>query len=412
MHDEDELLEQDRPLLPRRLRLAALAAAVLAVAALVVARTRPHPAPHHPAAPPPPTTSGPSALTAQQPWPTAPDACGGSTEVPIVSSAPPAERTGLRLLIGGARLRTVDFDRGTVRPVGGPGLRPHEFVTGLSGGTPPYALTGVCTGVGDMRAIEIGTGGRATPVALPGSVATVFADGTHSWAAAFPDDFHARGYLEPVGGGRRVWLPQRFTPTAITDGIAFGSLPTAGRAPGELLLVDAATGAVRGRLGRGFALAGGSGVAVWTAGCLLDDVRRPCVLHSRAVRGGPTSRYLIPSPPAYTAATISPDGRLLAFTVARGVLDVRYGFGHPLPPTEIAILHLDHGWLQIVPGVEIPAKVSPGLAFSPDSHWLVAALDAGARTRLLAWRPVLGRPYEAARIPGRTWGRTPVAVLS
>ncbi|MFM9755310.1 hypothetical protein ACKI1I_47040, partial [Streptomyces turgidiscabies] len=45
-------------------------------------------------------------------WPTAPGACGADTPLPIVSSAPFAEHTGIQALLGGDRLRLVDFDSG------------------------------------------------------------------------------------------------------------------------------------------------------------------------------------------------------------------------------------------------------------------------------------------------------------
>ena len=73
--------------------------------------------------------------------------------------------------------------------------------------------------------------------------------------------------------------------------------------------------------------------------------------------------------------------------------------GHPLPPLDIATLQLDTGRLEIVPGIELPAKSQPALAFSKEG-WLVIALDAGSRTRLLAWHPGLRHAYETAALPG------------
>jgi hypothetical protein len=64
-----------------------------------------------------------------------------------------------------------------------------------------------------------------------------------------------------------------------------------------------------------------------------------------------------------------------------------------------------------VPGIEVPARTSPRLAFTPDSRWLVIALNAGPQTRLLAWRSGLADPYESKPIPGQTWGPPPLVVL-
>jgi hypothetical protein len=108
----------------------------------------------------------------------------------------------------------------------------------------------------------------------------------------------------------------------------------------------------------------------------------------------------LPRPPGFSAAALSPDGRLLAFALERRGQDPRYEQGHPLPPADIAVLHLDTGTLEIVPGIELPAKTVLALAFSRDDRWLMIALDAGSRTRLLAWRSHLPHPYETRPVPG------------
>jgi hypothetical protein len=68
------------------------------------------------------------------------------------------------------------------------------------------------------------------------------------------------------------------------------------------------------------------------------------------------------------------------------------------------VLHLDTGRLEIVPGIEVPAATvsapasSPGMAFSADGRWLMIALNAGQKIRLLAWRSGLAHPYESKPI--------------
>jgi hypothetical protein len=132
------------------------------------------------------------------------------------------------------------------------------------------------------------------------------------------------------------------------------------------------------------------------------------VLHSRSVTGGPTASYRFPRP-AFDGV-ISPDRRLIALTLERPDLDTRFE-GHPIPPSDIAVLHLDTGQLEIVPRVEVPAKIFPGRAFAADGRWLVIALDAGPKTRLLAWRSGLGQPYESKPIAGPTMEPLPILVL-
>jgi hypothetical protein len=107
---------------------------------------------------------------------------------------------------------------------------------------------------------------------------------------------------------------------------------------------------------------------------------------------------------------LSPDGRLIAFTLERARQDPRFDQGHPIPPTDVAVLHLDTAELDVIPGIELPAKSLPAMTFSPDSRWLVMALDAGTKTRLLAWRPGLTRAYEARSVPGRVYPPVAMAI--
>jgi hypothetical protein len=85
---------------------------------------------------------------------------------------------------------------------------------------------------------------------------------------------------------------------------------------------------------------------------------------------------------------------------------------HPFPPSGIAVLHLNSCRLDPVPGVVLPPKEAPNMAFSADSRWLAVALDAGRSTRVLAWRPGLHRAYETRPVPGSTYGTPALAVLT
>lgn len=82
-----------------------------------------------------------------------------------------------------------------------------------------------------------------------------------------------------------------------------------------------------------------------------------------------------------------------------------------MPPSDIAIIDLDTGALDVVPGIELPAKMSPGLAFSADGRWLVIALNAGTNTRLLAWQHGLIDPYESTPVAGFVLGAPAIVVL-
>jgi hypothetical protein len=109
---------------------------------------------------------------------------------------------------------------------------------------------------------------------------------------------------------------------------------------------------------------------------------------------------------------MSPDGQLLAFALQRAAPDPRYDPGHPLPPSDLAVLHLDSGQLQLVPGLELAPKSPAGYAFSADSRWLVIALNEGVRTRLLVWQPGSSKPMQSpAELPGKLATRPPIVVL-
>jgi hypothetical protein len=325
--------------------------------------------------------------------------------LPIVSSTPAKERTGIKVLLGGAQLRAVDFDTGRAAPLPRSPLRPGEFVRDLISASHTYAVVAGCT-FRQPRAYRIGADESAHVFTFSGPFATpVFADGTHAWGIKYPDQQHPNGFLIPLDGGKRVRLPAAFWPDAITNGVVAG---VAGSSP-SVLLVDAATGHAGANLGYGSVLAAGHGLVLWTDACDIgSDKPQPCTVHRRSVTGSATSSIRLPRPPM--AGIVSPDGRQVAFTLERAGPDARYQ-SSDLLPNDIAILHLDSGTLEIVPGIETSAKEGRGLAFTPDSHWLVIALDAGPNTRLLAWRSGLAHPYESMPIAGKGLGFPPIVVL-
>ena len=411
MGDEEELLEPGRPPLSRRKRLGALLLAVLTVSTLIAIRAWPR-STHPSAAVPPATTAGsvvlpapaPAPETTSRPWPTTAGACGSDAELPIVSSTPLNEHTGIRVLLGGGLLRTVDFDTGRVTAMPRAGLRPGEFVDDLEVASQPYAATTTCN-FPPPRVLRVGAG--TSVVTLPGSVDRVLSDGTHAWAVTSPKEHKPRGLLIPLDGGHQVRLPANFYPEASASGVIVGVLETLSAGPESVMLVDATTGSVRANLGKGWPIAAGNGLVLLAKGCdAASDT--PCTLSRISVTGGAAASYRLPRP--VYEGVVSPDRRLIALTLERPTLDARFE-GHPIPPNDIAILHLDTGRLEIVPGIEVPAKTSPGLAFAADSRWLVIALSAGSKTRLLAWRSGLTHPYESKPIAGQTLQRPPILVL-
>jgi hypothetical protein len=367
--EDEELLHNPR--LPRRGRATVLLLAGLAVAALIVVRVSPH-ARHHEA---PPGS-----------WPEAAGACG-RTPLPLVSSAHPGERTGTRLLVGGDRLRTVVFDTGQWRDSPSPHLDRGEFVTAFE---PGYVATVRCA---DSRARVLRRADGRTTVVSQGAVALSPRDAVVCCKPA----------VVPVNGGRPVWLPPDFQAETIAGDLIIGQDSTG------LVLVDATTGRVRTHVGVGAPVAANDRVLVWTGTC--DNPTNPCPMHRRVLATGATSDYLVPRSPRPLDAQLNHDGRRIAFTLRRAEPDPRFRAEYPAPPADIAILHFETGRVEIVPGIEVPPAGHVALAFSTDDRWLVIALNAGPRIRLLAWRSGLTRPYESTPVAARALGAPPLAVL-
>jgi hypothetical protein len=411
----EELLGPTRPLLPRRVRHVAIGLLVLGLAAGVAVAAWPDENHDRPgAAPTSRSLPGPTPAPTAEPhrtWPTARAACDEQSELPLVTRAVPARaRTGISVLIGGAGITRLDFDSGRAeRPVRFTVSR-DEYVGTLAGGASLRIVTYNCRGpdAGRPRLFEASRTG-VTAVPAPRRIDDFLIDGPRMWGLHWAPDGLSPDILIPLDGGKPVRLPTRFVPEAITEGVLVGNFARSSNGPGQLLLVDATSGQVRRSLGAGQLLAASNGVLVWTTGCDAE-LPAPCRAHRQAIRGGPVATYPLPRPPAGSATSISPDGRYLAFALERAGPDPRFANQHPFPPADLAVLNLSSGEVETVPGIEIPAKYSAALAFTGDG-WLVIALAAGTRTRVLAWRPGLPHPMETRPVAGLITPPPPLLVL-
>jgi hypothetical protein len=399
-HDQEEVLEVGKASRPGR-RRAGWILVLVAVLTLVVLRASTDRPPHQAV----PSTTPSEAINAipygrtATAWPTAPGACGADTLLPIVSSAPPAEHTGIQVLLGGDRLRLVDFDSGHATTLPDAVVRPGEYAAVLAGDPiTAYATTGSCNETAPYAMLRISVDHRVSVIRPLAPTEWTLTDGHQVWIASFASDIdNPYGTIVRVAGGQRVRLPLGFYASAIVGDTIVGLLqPDPSISPTWLALVDARTGRLQVKLEQHVApLAAGAGQVFWTSGC--HDDASPCTLHGRLIDGGETRGSPLPGPAC--CGVVSPDGTRIAFLMERASSDSRFD-GHPLPPMDIAIMQLDTGRLGIVPGIELPAKSQPGLAFVGRGDWLVIALDAGSRTRLLAWRPGLRQPYETNALPG------------
>jgi hypothetical protein len=351
----------------------------------------------------PPPDSPTSVQPTLAPWPTADSTCDGNVQLPIVTSSKATERTGLHILVSGGSLSSVDFDARVVTPVPHVSVPSGEYVVSLAQADATYAVTDRCgiAGPNGRHIVRIAADGRTRMDALRLNGIVIF-DETSAWSVRYPDDPHElTGSVSRLASSKRVALPADFAPVGVSDGVLVGNASGSADGRGAVELVDPSTGAVREQLDRGQVLAVGSGVVVWTVGCDIS-LERPCNGFSRRIAGGPVTRFALPRPPGPALAAVSRDGRQLAFTLENPSSQSPYDQGHPLPPVDIAVAHLDTGVLEVVPGIELPTKVPPGVAFSPDGRWLVMALNAGTKTRVLAWRHGLPQPLETTCVRGAT----------
>jgi hypothetical protein len=172
-------------------------------------------------------------------------------------------------------------------------------------------------------------------------------------------------------------------------------------------LLDPRTGAVLRRLGAGSPLgAAGHVLLVSRHGCAGPPARGPCTLESVNLDTGrpeataelPAGR--IPVSADLASPVFSPDGTLAAFQLARAKPDHRFAAAAAGVPSDVAVLHLRTGQLDIVPGLELPPLSWAGLAFSATGNWLLATVSLGSHGELLAWRPGMPGPALVASLPG------------
>jgi hypothetical protein len=360
------------------------------------------------------TVASPTESPSPPAWPHGSGACGWTAYKPLMSPQPLTERTGARVLVGGYGVRLVDADAGTARPVTGiPSDQQHVTSELVSAAGAVYALSARCDGTGSrVYRVENGT---AHPVA-GGSGGFLLAGPTRAWTVTYPDDPTGRVVLGLLGTGRSLTLPPEADPRADTSAGLVVAVrhrnPISGRPP-DVVVLDPATGRpVRG-LGAGRTLAAhGTQILMLLGRCDEGDAVPTCTVARVDLRTAQVlDRYPLPNGRApVDAGTVSRDGRLVAFQLGRGHPDPRFDQGDPLPPSDVAVLHLDNGRLDIVPGLELAPKTSAGLVFTADGGWLFATVSDGDHAHVLGWHPGLGAPRAVARLSGPVAWAPPVVI--
>jgi len=383
---------------PRWVWAVAGVAAVAVLAGVVVART----GPHHAAASSPTsaTTPGPGSRTpagrAAQ-WPSAAGACGSTVSLPQIQLAGQLTRFPVQVLVGGTGVRQA-----TLGAVSGPvpGLPGHgRLVTNLVAGPgAAYAFDVPCpTSSGSVRVYRVVTGAAHRL----GITASALLGGPHqAWAVAYPP----RVRLTALNGGRVITLKTTMNPVADTAaGLVVVAYHRRGSRLGTVELLDPATGVLERRLAKGDPVgAAGHMVLVSRPGCGALLTHRTCTLASiDLTTGRPTATVELPAGRVPVSdAVFSPDGTLAAFQLARASQDPRFRTGVPGPPSDVVVLHLRTGRLDLVPGLELPPQTATGLAFDPTGRWLLATVSEGEYGELLAWRPGMPGPALVTSLPG------------
>jgi len=289
-------------------------------------------------------------------------------------------------VVGVGGLHVVDLDTANTRTLAAaskPGRYVEQMVITRRG---VYAIWSACSspyGPGVDYTSWSGSTRR-----LPGSAEGLLGGAGRVWS--YSGDPAVLHRLAP--GFRPLALPKRTFPVAVTgDGIIasrFPRNPNSLRAP-LVELLDAETGKLSATIARGYPLAAAQGV-VLTYASPCGQALRPCTISRTPVdRPGQTQRFPMPRNrfPGGGSAAVSRDGSLLAFQLTRREPDPRYASDDPVPPSDIAVLDLHSGSLQVVPGIELPPKAAAGMVFTANNGLLAIALGWGVGARLLLWHP-------------------------
>ena len=169
-------------------------------------------------------------------------------------------------------------------------------------------------------------------------------------------------------------------------------------------MVDVVTGAVVRTLVDGYPVgAQGRSLIVQSLSCGGSGATtQTCTLERFDLATGKLTRgYRLPAGRIPTSgAVFSPDGQLVAFLLTRVGPDPRFDTGHPAPPSDVAILHLDTGRVAIVPNLELAPKTSAGLAFDASGNSLLATVNEGDHGELLVWQEGMLAPAVVTSVKG------------
>jgi len=375
-------------------------AAVAVLAGVIATHTGPRKAASARSKPPSPAASplggiGAPAVKGVARWPATVGACGSPAYLPRIHLAPYTSGAHPTVLVGGVALRQVTLGHAASGPL--PGLRNQALVVTklVAGPGAAYAFVDPrCSGYLWVYRIVAGV---ASLLDTPAD--DLLGGPHHAWAVTYAP----RTVLTPLNGGRKVTLKPRTDPVADTaDGLVVAYGPRAG-GPQDLQLIDPGTGALRRTLGTGSPIgAAGHVLLVSRPDCHAPPKHGTCTLASIDLKTGrAAATFELPAGRVpVSGAVFSLDGRTAAFQLARARQDPRFTTGRRSLPTDVAVLRLRTGHLEIVPGLELPPGTGAGLALDATGSVLLATVNEGTHGALLAWRHGMPGPALAADLPG------------
>lgn len=356
---------------------------------------------------PPAATADGQQVTEELPgWPKAQvGVCGGpGGPLPILTSRPLTEPTGVRLTIGGYGIRTVDLDSGVVSSKPQVALRDGNVVQDRRTlGSTSYLLVGSCGGTN--RVLSYAPGRPATNLSSNLAAEQLFGGGADGvWMATFAAPASAALQVQLVRLDRpgAVLLPPDSFPLALSGHrVVCEQLSPYGLGMTTLVVFDTRLHRVVRDLGPATSFTTSRTTVLWTS--QLCSAASDCQLRSYDVRTGISTirGYALPVESALNSGVLSPDGKRLAFQLPRLESDPRFAISLPGNPSDLVVLNLQSGVLEPVPNLELPPGTTVGLTFSNDSRWLVTAVTGDQGSRLLAWRSGLTQPLASpAKLPG------------
>ncbi len=379
--------------------------AVLTVLAGVVAHT----GAHHTAASSPsrsPGTAAAQATPARPQWPSAPGLCGSAVDLPQIHLARQRADVDTRLLIGGPGLREVTAGGTVSGPLPGLPERGRVVADVVAGPRTAYVFDTPCTSsTASVHIYRI----TASAAHRLGVNADALIGGPHlALALSYRSSAVLTRVLTPLAGSRAVSFRSSTDPIADTAAglVVVRYRPLAAQRHAVELL-DPNTGAVLRRLGDGFPMGAADHVLlVSLGGCTETATHSACRLESFNLNTGrpiatiklPAGRF--PTGGDLSSPVFSPNGTLAAFQLARSKRDPRFASVFPNPPSDVVVLNLRTGKLDVVPGLELPPATWAGLAFDSTGRWLLATVSEGSYGDLLAWRPGMPGPALVTSLPG------------